>query len=45
LRRGDIERIFCRMKGRRRIATRHDRLARNFLSAIALIATACFWLT
>jgi transposase len=40
-----IERMFGRMKDWRRIATRYDRLARNFLSAIALVATACFWLT
>ena len=44
-RRNVIERMFCRMKDWRRIATRYDRLARNFLSAIALVATACFWLT
>lgn len=43
-RRNLIERMFCRMKDFRRFATRYDRLARNFLSAIALIATACFWL-
>ncbi len=40
-----IERMLGRMKDWRRIATRYDRLARNFLSAIALVATACFWLT
>lgn len=39
-----IERMFGRMKDWRRIATRYDRLARNFLSAVALVATACFWL-
>ena len=44
-RRNVIERMFCRMKDWRRIATRYDRLARNFLSAIALVATVCFWLT
>ena len=44
-RRNVIERMFCRMKDWRRIATRYDRLARNFLSAIALVATFCFWLT
>jgi transposase len=40
-----IERMFGRMEERRRIATRYDRLAKNFLSAIALVATVCFWLT
>jgi len=44
-RRNVIERMFCRLKDWRRIATRYDRLARNFLSAIAIVATACFWLT
>jgi transposase len=42
-RRNVIERMFCRLKDWRRIATRYDRLARNFLSALALVATACFW--
>ena len=40
-----IERMFCRMKNWRHIATRYGRLARNFLSAITLIATASLWLT
>jgi transposase len=40
-----VERMFGRMKDWRRIATRYDRLARNFLFAIALVATVCFWLT
>jgi transposase len=44
-RRNAIERMFGRMKDWRRIAARYDRLARNFLSAIALVATTCFWLT
>lgn len=43
-RRNVIERMFCRMKDWRRIATRYDRLARNFLSTIAIVAIACFWL-
>jgi len=38
-----IERMFCRLKDFRRIATRYDRLARNFASAIALIATCLWW--
>jgi len=40
-----IQRMFCRMKGRRRTATGYHRLARNCLSAVALVATAYFWLT
>jgi transposase len=37
-RRNRIERLFCRLKNWRRIATRYDRLARNFLAGIAPIA-------
>jgi len=39
-----IENAFCRIKGFRRIATRYDRLAANFLSAVALATTLAFWL-
>jgi transposase len=42
-RRNLIERMFCRLKDWRHIATRYDRTARNFLSAIALAATLSFW--
>jgi transposase len=42
-RRNSIERMFCRLKDFRRIATHYDRLARNFLSTVALVATLCFW--
>lgn len=42
-RRNLIERMFCRLKDWRRIATRYDRLARNYLSALALVATVSFW--
>jgi transposase len=34
-RRNIIERLFCKLKNWRRIATRYDRLASNYLSAIA----------
>jgi transposase len=34
-----IERMFGRLKDFRRIATRYDKLARNFLAGIALAAT------
>jgi transposase len=34
-----VERFFCKLKHFRRIATRYDKLARNFLSAVALGAT------
>ncbi len=42
-RRNLIERMFCRMKDWRRIATRYDRLGDNYLAAVALVATVCFW--
>ena len=34
-----VERFFCKLKHFRRIATRFDKLARNFLSAILLAST------
>ena len=40
-RRNVIEPMFCRLKDFRRIATRYDRLARNFLAAVCLTATLC----
>ncbi|WP_417773696.1 IS5 family transposase [Stappia sp.] len=39
-----IEQMFCRLTAFRRIATRYDRSARNFLSALCLAATVCYWL-
>nr|MCV4209701.1 IS5 family transposase [Roseomonas sp. SXEYE001] len=42
-RRNVIERLFCRLKNWRRLATRYDRLARNFLASLALIATITEW--
>ena len=42
--RNRVERMWCRLKDWRRIATRYDKLARNYLSA-AFIAAACtYWL-
>jgi len=38
-----IERTFCRLKDWRRIATRYDKLARNFLSAVALAIIITWW--
>ena len=35
-RRNVIERLFCRLKNWRRIATRYDRLATNYLSAAVI---------
>jgi transposase len=42
-RRNLIERLFCRLKNWRRLATRYDRLARNYLAALALVAAASEW--
>jgi len=39
-----IERMFGRLKDFRRIATRYDKLARNFLASIALAATLIWWI-
>lgn len=38
-----IENAFCRLKDFRRIATRYYKLARNFLSAVALVTFIAFW--
>ena len=38
-----IENFFCRIKDWRRIATRYDKLARNFLAAATLIG-ALYWI-
>ena len=42
--RNAIERMFCRLKDFRRIATRYDRNATNFLAAVCIVAAVCFWL-
>ena len=39
-----IERLFGRLKDWRRIATRYDRCAHTFFSAICIAATVSFWL-
>lgn len=38
-----VERTFCRLKNFRAVATRYDKLARNFLAGICLVAALCFW--
>ena len=42
-RRNLIERLFSRLKDWRRIATRYDKLARNFLAAVHLAAALTWW--
>lgn len=39
-----IERCFCRLKDFRRVATRYDKLAENFLSTVYLTAVVAYWL-
>lgn len=39
-----VENAFCRLKDFRRIATRYDKLAANFLSSVALATVVAFWL-
>lgn len=39
-----IENAVCRLKDFRRVATRYDKLARNFLSAVALATLIAFWI-
>ena len=43
-RRNLVERMFGRLKDWRRIATRYDRCAHTFFSAICIAATLIFWL-
>ena len=42
--RNAIERMFGRLKDFRRIATRYDRMANNFLAAVCLAATVSYWI-
>ena len=42
--RNAVERMFCRLKDFRRIATRYDKLAANFLGAVYLAAAVTWWL-
>jgi transposase len=38
-----IERMFCRLKDFRRVATRYDKRADNFLSTVMIAATLTWW--
>ena len=42
--RNAIERMFCRLKDFRRIATRYDCLAATYLAAVHIAAIVAFWL-
>ena len=43
-RRNVIERLFCRLKNWRRIATRYDHHASNYLAGITLAAIVAEWI-
>ncbi len=42
--RNRIERMWCRLKDWRRIATRYDKLARNYLRGVFIAAAISCWL-
>ena len=42
--RNRIERMWCRLKDWRRLATRYDKLAANYLSAACLAAAITYWI-
>ncbi|HEY0920414.1 IS5 family transposase [Devosia sp.] len=42
--RNRIERMFCRLKDFRRVATRYDKRARNYDATIHIAAIAAFWI-
>jgi transposase len=39
-----IERMFCRLKDFRRVRTRYDRFATNYLAAACIAAAVSYWL-
>ena len=39
-----IERMFGRLKGFRRIATRYDKNAGNYMAGLCLAALICYWI-
>jgi transposase len=42
--RNRVERMFCRLKDYRRVATRYDKLARNYDATVHIAAIAAFWI-
>lgn len=43
-RRNTVERLWARLKDFRRIATRYDKLAANFLAGVQIAALVAFWI-
>lgn len=39
-----VDRCFCRLKDFRRVATRYDKFAGNFLAAVHLAAIVAYWI-
>ncbi len=39
-----VERMWCRLKDFRRVATRYDTLARNYLAGALIAAMCAYWL-
>ncbi len=39
-----IERMFCRLKDFRRVATRYDKRADTYLSTVLIAATVIWWI-
>jgi transposase len=42
--RNRVERMWCRLKDFRRVATRYDKLGRNYLAGALIAATCAYWL-
>jgi transposase len=42
--RNRVERMWCRLKDFRRVATRYDKLAANYLSGVLITAACAYWL-
>ena len=38
-----VEAVFCRLKDFRRVATRYDKLARNYISTLAIATIVAYW--
>jgi transposase len=38
-----VEAVFCRLKDFRRVATRYDKLSRNYLSTLAIATIVAYW--
>ena len=39
-----VEAVFCRLKDFRRVATRYDKLARNYLSTLTIATIVAYWI-